>query len=104
MIDLLALTTLIQKPMITPRKENFVIIGKQVPASTFKGFNDFHAQMQAKDSLATYQSTPITKPDDEEDRFVSPIMRSVTVSARFVVGGLISRPLIDDDDIVDFDE
>lgn len=93
----------VPQPVITRRKENVVIVGKQAPASTFKSFNDLFEQMQVKFSSSESRIIPAS-PMDEEDIFVSPIKRTITVKAKFVVSGRIIQPPIDDEDEIYFDE
>jgi hypothetical protein len=100
----LDLNTLVTKQELTKnRKEGYVIVGKPPTSATAVNTDDFYAQMQ-RNSLTTYQSVPTTNLDNNDDIFVSPIKRSVKVNGLFVVGGRISQPAIDEDEIVYFDE
>jgi hypothetical protein len=99
----MALNTLItnQQLNVKKREDSYVIVSKSQTSPTSIG-DDFFAQFQGN-SLTTYQSVPVTKIDND-DVFVSHVKRSVTVNGLFVIGGRISQPEIDEDEIVYFDE
>ncbi len=100
----IALTTLVtnQELNIKRREDNYVIVNKSNPSSTSTN-NDFFAQLRGN-SLTTYQSVPVIKISRNDDVFISPVKRSVTVNGSFIVGGRISQPEIDEDEVVYFDE
>jgi len=101
----MALSTLItnQQLNVKKREDSYVIVSKSQTSPISINANDFYEQMQ-RDSLTTYQSVPTINLDNNDNIFVSPIKRSVTVTGLFVVGGRISQPAIDEDEIVYFDE
>lgn len=100
----MALNTLItnQQLNVKKREDSYVIVGKSQTSPTSVS-DDFFAQLQSN-SLTTYQSVPVAKIAVSEEVFVSAVKHSVTVSNLFVVGGRITQPEIDEDEIVYFDE
>lgn len=100
----IALTTLVTNQELSTkrREDNYVIVNKLNASSTSIN-NDFFAQLKGS-SLTTYQSVPVIKISNDENVFISPVKHSVTVNGLFVVGGRISQPEIDEDEIVYFDE
>jgi hypothetical protein len=100
----MALNTLItnQQLNVKRREDSYVIVSKSQTSPTSIS-DDFFAQFQGN-SLTTYQSVPVAKIDYNEDVFVSTVKRPVMINNLFVVGGRITQPEIDEDEIVYFDE
>jgi len=99
----LALTTVLQQSTIEKRQDEIVIVAKNQPTPTIIDFNKFFEKFINSDSLITYISTPIAR-EEEDDFFVSPIKRSINITTPIIVGGRVTQPPIDEEDIVYFDE
>jgi hypothetical protein len=100
---LLVAATTIQTINLKKQDEKYLSIERKNVTSTIKGFEDYLTQLKVGTSTATYQTVPVVFTEDEDD-FVSPVKKSITVNATFIFGEKILPLPIDDDDIVYFDE
>ncbi len=90
------------EPAMNKREQNYVIVSKAQPASTEKSSADIINGLFTG-TATTYQSEPPSV-DNDDVPFVSPVKRSLMVTAQVIVGGRVVQPPIDEDDIVYFDE
>lgn len=89
-------------PITKKKRDDYFVVSESKSASTYLDLDKLRENYFGVGNLVTYKSHPMLR--IEKDGMVSPIKNSISVLVPFRLGGKISQPPIDDDDLVFFDD